>query len=334
MTRPLVPSILAALIALAGAVPACAGLDVFAAATPPEGPQVLLSSPAPAEPHAYEMTHGTGITVGVGQTFRFDHPVELDRITLLLRALTLQVPGELVTLELLTFDDPADVSPDQVLYSGTASLPTSLALGQATYLVFDLDDVALESGRQYGFVLDFSGGGCVSDARAEVLNTAADSYAGGRPFLREPGMGGEVYTPMASDLVFYLEGTGEATPVECEAGPDEEVLVTPEYPGFRFWVRFGDPAASTWWGDEELLCLPEALCVSGAMAGRTEVLIRIVGPKPNGYLWPTLVKLSTSRVEARIEQTATGLIRCYVLESAVRGSDELDGLFDRTGFMP
>lgn len=333
MAWPLLTSILVAL-ALLAAPPAHATLTASTATTPPSGPQVLLASPAPAQPGAYLMTHGTGAAVGVGQTFRFDHPVELDRITVLVRALTTQAVGESVTLLVLTFDGPTDVTPNELVWSGAVGLPASLEVDQATLVVFDPDDLALEAGRQYGFVLEFTGGGCVNDSRADLLDTAADTYSGGRPFLKESGPGGDVYRAMSSDLVFYLEGTAEDVPTDCEAVPEEQILTDPEFPGFRFWVRFGDPALDTWWGDPEPACLPEALCVSGALPGRTEVLLRIVGPKANGYLWPTLVKLSTSRVDIWIEQVATGITRCYLLEGTAPGLDELDGLFDRTGFMP
>lgn len=323
----------AALAAALTAAPARAALDITAQDVPPAGPEVLLASPAPPQPGTYLMTHGAGMTVGVGQTFRFARPVELDRITLMVRPLTVQVPGELVTLLILTFDGLADVSPDQIVTSGVAAVPTSLVVGEISYLVFDLDDVALEAGRQYGFLVDFSGGGGVDDSRADVFNTAADSYPAGRAFLQQAGKDGAVYTAMPSDLVFYLEGTMEDPPDDCQL-PAEPPLTTAELPGFRFWVSFGDPAVSTWWGAGEPLCMPETLCVSGALPGRTEVLLRIVGPKPNGYLWPTLVKLSTARVEIWIEQVSTGAARCYVLEGAAPGSDELGGLFDRTGFLP
>jgi len=59
-----------------------------------------------------------------------------------------------------------------------------------------------------------------------------------------------------------------------------------------------------------------------------------VGPKPNGRLWPTLVKFSTSRIEVWIEQLATGELRYYELRGARPGFDELPGLFDRHGFEP
>jgi len=116
--------------------------------------------------------------------------------------------------------------------------------------------------------------------------------------------------------------------------PPAELLTDDDFPGFRFGVvitgRPGEPIA----GAPEAACLPETLCVSGALAGRTEVLLRIVGPKPNGYLWPSIVKLTTSRVEVWIEQVATGEVRYYLLEGASRGDDRLPGLFDRHGFLP
>ncbi|HUP43327.1 MAG TPA: hypothetical protein VM599_08965 [Thermoanaerobaculia bacterium] len=59
-----------------------------------------------------------------------------------------------------------------------------------------------------------------------------------------------------------------------------------------------------------------------------------VGPKPNGRLWPTLVKLSTATVEIWLEQVATGEVEYYRLEGARPGFDELPGLFDREGFEP
>jgi len=315
--------------------PACrAALDVTARSAPPTGSQVLLASPAPTAPDGFLMTHGSGMAVGVGQTFRFDRRVELDRITVLLEPMTVETPGEGVVLEIFTFDGMADVTPDRVVSSGVGALPAALQVGTASYVVFDLDDLALEAGVQYGFLLQLAGGGDVNDARAELANTATDSYALGRPFLEEAGKDGSVYLAEISDLVFYLEGSMESPPGECEDPSAGPALATNELPGFRFWVRFGDPAASTWWGAKEPVCMPETLCVSGAVPGRTEVLLRVVGPKPNGYLWPTLVKLSTAHIEIWVEQVATGTTKCYVLEGATPGSDTLDGLFDRTGFLP
>jgi hypothetical protein len=116
----------------------------------------------------------------------------------------------------------------------------------------------------------------------------------------------------------------------CETGG---CLETPEVPGFRFLVRLGSgPGALV--GKQVQPCLAETLCVSGAVPGRTEVLVRVVGPKPNGFLWPTIVRLTTNRVEVVAEQTSTGIVRSYVLPAAPPGVEDLSGRVDRGGFRP
>lgn len=119
-----------------------------------------------------------------------------------------------------------------------------------------------------------------------------------------------------------------------QAPPPERVLTSPELPGFRVWVLITGPPGESRWGAPEPDCLAETLCASGALPGRVEVLVRVVGPKPNGFLWPLLVKLSTSQVEVWIEQVSTGEIRHYILPGASPGDDTLPGRFDRTGFRP
>ena len=107
----------------------------------------------------------------------------------------------------------------------------------------------------------------------------------------------------------------------------------PAFPGFRFNVEIG-AEPTTRLGTREPFCLDETVCVSGAVPGRVELLLRIVGPKPNGYLWPTLFKASTARFQVWIEQLGTGKVQYYVLDGASPGSSELPGLFDREGFLP
>lgn len=111
-------------------------------------------------------------------------------------------------------------------------------------------------------------------------------------------------------------------------------LESASVPGFRFKVRIADPSGGTRAGTFEPDCLAETICASGALEGRSEVLLRVVGPKPNGFLWPTFVRFTTSTVEIWVEKIATGEVKYYRLEGAVPGSDELEGMFDRTGFLP
>jgi hypothetical protein len=85
---------------------------------------------------------------------------------------------------------------------------------------------------------------------------------------------------------------------------------------------------------QEAACIEETLCLSAALPGRSEVFLRIVGPKPNGRLWPTIVKFTTSALEVWIEQVSTGETNYHRIEGAAPGKDDLTGLFDRAGFAP
>jgi hypothetical protein len=116
-------------------------------------------------------------------------------------------------------------------------------------------------------------------------------------------------------------------------GGGGDFLTSAAFPNFRFRVRIFNttpPLA----GRKESDCIPETLCVSGAIAGRSEVFVRIVGPRPNGFLWPTIVRFTPSRVEVDIQQISTGITKTYVLPAVPADSDELSGLQDRTGFRP
>lgn len=81
-------------------------------------------------------------------------------------------------------------------------------------------------------------------------------------------------------------------------------------------------------------CLAETVCVSGALPGRSELFLRIIGPRPNGRLWVNLVRFTTSRVEVEIEQLATGESQTYVLGQVPPQSDQLPGRLDREAFSP
>lgn len=116
--------------------------------------------------------------------------------------------------------------------------------------------------------------------------------------------------------------------------PEATWIRDPALPGFRVKVRIGQGGGATIPGTKAPACIPETICVAGALPDRAELFVRVVGPKPNGRLWPTLVKFSTSPIEVWIEQLSTGERRYYRLAGASPGVDELPGLFDRTGFSP
>jgi hypothetical protein len=114
---------------------------------------------------------------------------------------------------------------------------------------------------------------------------------------------------------------------------DAATFTSDELPGYAFSVRIvangvEQPAQA----EED--CLPETVCVSGALPGRSELFLRLIGPRPNGFLWVNLVRFTTSRVEVEIEQLGTGERKTYVLPQVPAGSDELSGRLDREAFSP
>jgi hypothetical protein len=87
-------------------------------------------------------------------------------------------------------------------------------------------------------------------------------------------------------------------------------------------------------GIREASCQPETVCVSGAVPGRSEVFLRILGPRPNGFLWPTIVRFTPSRLVVDIRQVSNSQTNTYTLAAIPAGVDDLSGLQDRMGFLP
>src|SRR5215217_5556014 len=110
----------------------------------------------------------------------------------------------------------------------------------------------------------------------------------------------------------------------------EGFLTTSAFPDFRFRLRIFTQGDQSILGRKENACLPETLCVSGALAGRSEVFVRIIGPRPNGFLWPTIVRFTPSRVVVEIQQISTNTINTYELPAVPADSEELSGRQDRT----
>jgi hypothetical protein len=161
----------------------------------------------------------------------------------------------------------------------------------------------------------------------------SQNAAGSELVLHQTLTGGGLWRFQATSV--ETKATGLYTiSLECSipAQPSSPYLTTDQIPGYRFKVRI--TGNSTVIGAREIHCIPETLCVSGAVPGRTEVFLRVVAPRPNGYEWPTLVKFTTSQVEVWVQQIKTGIVRYYLLPGAGPSSSDLPGLFDRFGFRP
>lgn len=119
-----------------------------------------------------------------------------------------------------------------------------------------------------------------------------------------------------------------APPPDPPAGP---WLTAASLADFQVKVRISTADANRI-GAPEADCDSETVCVSGALPGRVEVLVRVPGPRANGCFWPTITKLTTSTVEVWVEQISTGEVNYYLLEGSSPGSGDLGGRFDRLGF--
>jgi len=125
----------------------------------------------------------------------------------------------------------------------------------------------------------------------------------------------------------------EHNPAPAPGPPSAAWLTAPALADFRVQIRIssdGDVQPT----QQEADCDPETVCVSGALPGRVEALVRVVGPKPNGCFWPIVTKLTTSTVEVWVERISTGEVRYYLIDGSSPGSSDLPGFFDRGGFCP
>jgi hypothetical protein len=125
----------------------------------------------------------------------------------------------------------------------------------------------------------------------------------------------------------------ESEPPPPPPNPDPPAgswLTTSQLPDFQFKVRIGGTAVGTQVAD----CVPETLCVAGAIPTRSELFLRIIGPRPNGLLWAQVIRFTTSRLEVWIQRTSGGTIRYYDLAAVSQDSAVLSGLVDKEAFQP
>jgi hypothetical protein len=119
--------------------------------------------------------------------------------------------------------------------------------------------------------------------------------------------------------------------------PDHPSLNLVDDPGandFQFRVAI-EAGAEAFPAVQERACLAETLCTSGALPGRVEVQLRVIGPRPNGFLWFQVLRFTPSRivVEAVHFSAEKAEVHYYVLP-AVGPGDRPTNLEDRTAFVP
>jgi len=158
-----------------------------------------------------------------GQTFSYPTDLDLDKVTVnLARLSTSDYNGDPVTLAIYPFTNNADFQPDgAAIFSEGGNLPSDMRADYDSgnvYLTFDIDDVTLGGGSQYGFLLmhdQQNGNGAEDDMRlAAKMNSL---FTDGTGIIRERRTtGGDNYQAMMlwdgqqgqpGDLEFYLQET-------------------------------------------------------------------------------------------------------------------------------
>lgn len=146
-----------------------------------------------------------------------------------------------------------------------------------------------------------------------------------------PGAAVEPFDPVLDQARLLAQ---PLEPGEPEPPENLEWLADGALPGFRFKARITAAGGQVIDGRRVERCIPETLCIQGALAGRPEVFAKIIGPRPNGFLWVQAARFTPSRVELWVERTATGTVRYYRLDPVPRGSEDVSGLQDREAFAP
>ncbi len=127
------------------------------------------------------------------------------------------------------------------------------------------------------------------------------------------------------DLGFDDGAAGDPPP------PYGSWISSSDLPGFEAQVRITADATPLQ-GAKESDCIDETICVSGALAGRPEVFVKVIGPRPNGFYWLQLIRFTPSQVEVWLRQKSSQQINYYLIGAVTGGV--LRGLEDREAFLP
>lgn len=123
------------------------------------------------------------------------------------------------------------------------------------------------------------------------------------------------------NILFCLSGS---------CGSSADSITTPELPGYRFKASVKNGSSfNPMHGEAQ--CLKETLCLSGALPGRVEAQVRVIGPR-NGFFWVEIVRFSTAALSFEVEQISSGVQRSYSLPALAQDDVSLAGLVDRGAF--
>lgn len=142
---------------------------------------------------------------------------------------------------------------------------------------------------------------------------------------------GALSWPPMNEVYAAFKAFGVRTEVSLVPPPPATgAFTSDEFPGYQFWVRFAGTKIGV--ADED--CLPLTICVAAAPGSRIETFLRIVGPKPDGFLWFAVAKFNLPKTEIWAQQLSSGKLNYYLLPAVTESESEIPGFVDKRAFLP
>ena len=202
---------------------AVAGLVLALTGSAPGAMIISMSSSAPTANVAISQTGGgtlqqfnysqTGDNMprDAGQSFLVGPGgLTLDKITVNLNRLnTPNYDGKSMTLEIFTLTDGSDFTPNSTVSTEGGSFLADMQSqynSNNTYLTFDITDVALSAGQQYGFLLMHDANVGAYDMRVHRNSAGEGGYTDGIGIVQ---LQSTTFSAMGGDLEFYLQAVPE-----------------------------------------------------------------------------------------------------------------------------
>jgi len=193
------------------------------ASAPTDNVVISQTAGAYSSPFRWERPAGTDRNPrDLGQSFLVGAGgLVLDKISVNIATLASSAyDGGSVTMDIFTLTDGSDFTPDSNVATESGTLPAGMKSsfdGGDTYLTFDVTDVTLSAGQQYGFLLMHGAQQSIGDNM--LLESQANSaYTDGIGIVREQrGTGGDNYmeatvwvgSSQPADVQFYLQEVPE-----------------------------------------------------------------------------------------------------------------------------
>ncbi|MBN2139330.1 MAG: hypothetical protein JW720_16120 [Sedimentisphaerales bacterium] len=183
-------------------------MSVIKTSLPPDYNNLLVTS-CPSDINdahwlLWERVHGN--ETSFGQMFRFDRPVRLDKIAVVIETTDVNISDVPVELALAEADgDPCQTPITSIIISPATQLPVQLGTYTQWFLTLDFEDQYLPANADCAFLLRFAIGsiGAGEAVQARIASTGADLYPNGSALVFDGSTASRIDE---NDLAFFVFG--------------------------------------------------------------------------------------------------------------------------------